>query len=237
ALSQARPGGWVLLHERWPDLASRDLIMRNHLGGAERRAYERQAPRGRRQWLLGRIAAKDAVRQWLWARGEGPVFPAEIQVCEDAHDRPYVLGAHGRTLPALEVTLASRGEAGVALVVRRPPDREGSGPGPGIHIEEITGQEIAGQPTTGQPTTGWEATTLRAVKCAVAKAEGAEGVVRAPDVAVLDAADPERLLVEVATAAGRPRRYRVHSARTANPPGLPPRDYVVAWTTGPADDE
>ncbi|MGO4758357.1 polyketide synthase dehydratase domain-containing protein, partial [Streptomyces sp. 2MCAF27] len=65
ALSQPQPGGWALLHERWPDLASRDLIMRNHLAGAERRAYERQAPRGRRQWLLGRIAAKDAVRQWL----------------------------------------------------------------------------------------------------------------------------------------------------------------------------
>ncbi|MFD8871907.1 beta-ketoacyl synthase N-terminal-like domain-containing protein [Streptomyces sp. NPDC059590] len=232
ALSQPRPGGWVLLHERWPDLASRDLIMRNHLGGAERLEYERQAPRSRRQWLLGRIAAKDAVRQWLWARGEGPVFPAEIQVHEDARGRPYVLGAHGRTLPALDVTLASRAEAGVALVVPRPPGREDSGPGPGIHIEEITGQ-----PTTGQPTTGWEATTLRAVKCAVTKAEGAEGALRAPDVAVLDAADPERLLVEVATAAGRPRRYRVHSARTANPPGLPPRDYVVAWTTGPADDE
>ncbi|MER7795682.1 acyltransferase domain-containing protein, partial [Streptomyces sp. NPDC097640] len=226
ALSQARPGGWVLLHERWPDLASRDLIMRNHLGGAERLEYERQAPRGRRQWLLGRIAAKDAVRQWLWARGEGPVFPAEIQVREDAHGRPYVVGAHGRTLPALDVTLASRAEAGVALVVPRPPGHAG-GPGPGIHIEEITGQNTAAQ----------EAAALRAAKEAVAKAEGVDSRGHRPDVTVLDAADPERLLVEVATAAERPRRYRVHSARTANPPGLPPRDYVVAWTTGPADDE
>ncbi|MGY0064502.1 beta-ketoacyl synthase N-terminal-like domain-containing protein [Streptomyces sp. LZ34] len=228
ALSQPqRPGGWVLLHERWPDLASRDLIMRNHLGGAERMAYERQAPRGRRQWLLGRIAAKDAVRQWLWARGEGPVFPAEIQVCEDARGRPYVLGVHGRTLPGLDVSLASRAEAGVALVVPRPPAREGPGPGPGIHIEEITGQDPAGQ----------EAVALRAAKEAVAKAEDVGGGGRGPGVTVLDAEDPERLLLEVATAAGRPRRYRVHSVRTANPPGLPSRDYVVAWTPGPADDE
>ncbi|MFI0735446.1 beta-ketoacyl synthase N-terminal-like domain-containing protein [Streptomyces sp. NPDC021225] len=227
ALSQARPGGWVLLHERWPDLASRDLIMRNHLGGAERLEYERQAPRSRRQWLLGRIAAKDAVRQWLWARGEGPVFPAEIQVHEDAHGRPYVVGAHGRTLPALEVSLAGRAEAGVALVVPRPPGRAG-GPGPGIHIEEIAGQNAAAQ----------EAAALRAAKEAVAKAEGVDSRGHGPDVTVLDAADPERLLVEAATAAGRPpHRYRVRSARTANPPGLPRRDYVVAWTTGPADDE
>ncbi|MES4908680.1 MULTISPECIES: beta-ketoacyl synthase N-terminal-like domain-containing protein [unclassified Streptomyces] len=232
ALSRPGPGGWVLLHERWPDLASRELIMRNHLGGAERRAYERQAPRGRRQWLLGRIAAKDAVRQWLWARGEGPVFPAEIEVYEDAPGRPYVLGAHGRTLPGLDVSLASRAEAGVALVVPRPPDRENSRPGPGIHIEEIAGPD----------TTAQETAALRAAKEAVAKAEGvgdegAEGGGHGPDITVLDAEDPRRLLLQVATAAGRPRRYRVHSVRTANPPGLPSRDYVVAWTTGPADDE
>ncbi|MGW3568407.1 acyltransferase domain-containing protein, partial [Streptomyces sp. NPDC000941] len=229
ALSQPQPGGWALLHERWPDLASRDLIMRNHLAGAERRAYERQAPRGRRQWLLGRIAAKDAVRQWLWARGEGPVFPAEIQVCEDARGRPYVLGAHGRTLPGLDVALAGRAEAGVALVVPRAPDRdrEDPGPGPGIHIEEITGLD----------TTAQETAALRAAKEAVARAEGVEGGGHGPDVTVLDPEDPRRLLLQVATAAGRPRRYRVHCARTANPPGLPSRDYVVAWTTGPADDE
>ncbi|MEU0805146.1 hypothetical protein, partial [Streptomyces sp. NPDC005970] len=156
-----------------------------------------------------------------------PVFPAEIQVCEDAHDRPYVLGAHGRTLPALEVSLAGRAEAGVALVVPRPPGRAG-GPGPGIHIEEIAGQNAAAQ----------EAAALRAVKEAVAKAEGVDSRGHGSDVTVLDAADPERLLVEAATAAGRPpHRYRVRSARTANPPGLPRRDYVVAWTTGPADDE
>nr|WP_264349567.1 MULTISPECIES: type I polyketide synthase [Streptomyces] len=244
ALSQPQPGGWVLLHERWPDLASRDLIMRNHLAGAERRAYERQAPRGRRQWLLGRIAAKDAVRQWLWARGEGPVFPAEIQVCEDPRGRPYVLGVHGRTLPALDVALAGRAEAGLALVVPRPPDRDraDSGPRPGIHIEEITGLDTAAQETAA----------LRAAKEAVAKAEGVQSIEgvegiegiegigdesHGPDVTVLDAEDPRRLLLHVATAAGQPRRYRVHSVRTANPPGLPSRDYVVAWTTGPADDE
>ncbi|OMI36021.1 Beta-ketoacyl synthase, partial [Streptomyces sparsogenes DSM 40356] len=223
ALSEPRPGGWVLLHERWPDLASRDLIMRNHLGGVERTAYERHAPRGRRQWLLGRIAAKDAVRRWLWAHGEGPVFPAEVQVCEDARGRPYVLGAHGRTLPALDVSLASRAEAGVALVVPRPPGRGGGGPGPGIRIEELTGG-----------TAGLEGTVLRAVRGAVAEAEGVVG--GGPGFTVLDAG-PGWLLAEVASAAGGPRRYRVHSVRTANPPGLPSRDYVVAWTTGPADDE
>jgi hypothetical protein len=42
-------------------------------------------------------------------------------------------------------------------------------------------------------------------------------------------------VAEVAAAPGRTaRRYPVLSTRTANPPGLPERDYAVAWTTGPA---
>ncbi|CAL2063759.1 hypothetical protein GPN2_13030 [Streptomyces murinus] len=98
-LSAVQPGGWTLLHERWPDLASRELIMRNSLGSAERAQYAAHPPRGRRQWLLGRIAVKDAVRRWLWEQGEGPVFPAEIRVHNDQAGRPCVTGVHGRTLP------------------------------------------------------------------------------------------------------------------------------------------
>ncbi len=131
-LSEARPGGRTLLNERWPDLASRDLIMRNSLSSVERSQYAEHPPRGRRQWLLGRIAVKDAVRQWLWSQGAGPVFPAEIRVHNDESGRPYVTGLHGRTLPPLDVSLAHRAEAAVAIVRPHVP-----GPGPGIDIEEV----------------------------------------------------------------------------------------------------
>jgi phosphopantetheinyl transferase len=243
-LSRPQPGGWVLLHERWPDLASRDLIMRNHLAAAERAEYESRPPRGRRQWLLGRIAAKDAVRQWLWERGEGPVFPAEIQVPADEHGRPYAAGQYGRTLPDLDLTLAHRAEAAVALVTART-----EGESPGIDIEEITDRDEGtlavafGEAerrllaevcaAAGEPEAMW-ATTFWAAKEAVAKAEGTGFLGRPRDFAVV-AAEPGALVVEVAAAPGRTaRRYPVLSTRTANPPGLPERDYAVAWTTGPA---
>ncbi|WP_370144935.1 beta-ketoacyl synthase N-terminal-like domain-containing protein [Streptacidiphilus sp. EB129] len=146
-LSAPQPGGWSLVHERWPDLATRDLVLRNHLGSAERARYEQQPPRGRRAWLLGRIAAKDAVRQWLWAQGEGPVFPAEIEVLNDPGGRPRVRGVHGRTLPDLDISLAHRSEIAVAIV--RPSDAASGvpgggpsvGPGVGIDIEEVVERE------------------------------------------------------------------------------------------------
>ncbi|WP_342778367.1 polyketide synthase dehydratase domain-containing protein [Streptomyces botrytidirepellens] len=234
-LSRPQPGGWSLVYERWPDLASRDLIMRNHLGGAERAEYARQPPLGRRQWLLGRIAAKDAVRRWLWEQGEGPVFPAEIRVCEDEHGRPYAVGVHGRTLPPLDLTLAHRAEAGVALVAPRHPSEQR---GPGIGIGEVAERDVAFAPAerallatvtaAGAASATWWAAVFRAAKEAVAKADGI-----GRDTAVVGAGHTH-LTVEVATAPGHPpRRYRVHCTRTANPSGLPGREYAVAWTTGP----
>ncbi|MFZ4235656.1 beta-ketoacyl synthase N-terminal-like domain-containing protein [Streptomyces murinus] len=247
-LSAVQPGGWTLLHERWPDLASRELIMRNSLGSAERAQYAAHPPRGRRQWLLGRIAVKDAVRRWLWEQGEGPVFPAEIRVHNDEAGRPRVTGVHGRTLPPLDVSLAHRAEAGVALVRPRGPhpgpgSADGVGVGVGIDIEEVVARESATLATAlgpaelrllraqSGPQAEWFA-RFWAAKEAVAKAEGTGFGGRPRDFRVLEAApDGSRLLVSGRLADA----YPVHCARAANPPALAPRAYVVAWTTGPAN--
>lgn len=243
-LSDAMPGGWRLLHERWPDLASRELIMRNSLGGEERAQYARHAPRGRRQWLLGRIAVKDAVRQWLWDRGEGPVWPAELRVGNDETGRPYVTGVHGRDLPALDVSLAHCAEAAVAIVRPHRP-----GPGPGIDIEEVADrspQTLAAalgadelrllrrlSDGSGDGEALWF-TRFWAAKEAVAKAEGTGLGGRPRDFAVLDATPAGDLL----TVAGRlERAHTVHCAPAANPPRLPARAYAVAWTTGHPTDQ
>lgn len=129
-LSLMQPGGWALVHEEWPDLATRELIMRNILAGEEREQYAAHAPRGRRQWLLGRIAVKDAVRHLMWDGGAGPVFPAEVRVGNGPAGRPFVTGGYGRTLPALHVSLAHRGETAVAMARTDGPC--------GIDIEEVT---------------------------------------------------------------------------------------------------
>ncbi|MFI5883164.1 beta-ketoacyl synthase N-terminal-like domain-containing protein [Streptomyces sp. NPDC051554] len=242
-LSEARPGSRTLLNERWPDLASRDLIMRNSLSSVERSQYAEHPPRGRRQWLLGRIAVKDAVRQWLWGHGEGPVFPAEIRVHNDESGRPYVTGLHGRTLPPLDVSLAHRAEAAVAIVRPHAP-----GPGPGIDIEEVAERPPSTLTTalgdeelalmraqlaaTGESEALWFA-RFWAAKEAVAKAEGTGFRGRPRDFAVFQVVPGSRLLVS-----GRlERAYTVHYEPAGNPPKLPDRTYVVAWTTGPAHEE
>ncbi|MEV6671007.1 beta-ketoacyl synthase N-terminal-like domain-containing protein [Streptomyces sp. NPDC051162] len=228
-LAQVQPGGWHLAFEYWPDPASRELMMRNVLGGAERDAYAARPPRGRPQWLLGRIAAKDAVRDHLWQHGAGPVYPAEIRVRNDDSGRPHPEGVHGRRLPPLDLSLAHRAEAAVALV--RP---AGAAP-TGIDIEEITERPEATRDAALAPEElrlfdrlgGGPRTLTRfwAAKEAAAKAEGTGLGGRPRDFRVV-AADGDRLTVR--TPSGR--THPVSLAEVGNPAGLRPRRYIVAWT-------
>ncbi|MET8411672.1 beta-ketoacyl synthase N-terminal-like domain-containing protein [Streptomyces sp. NPDC005195] len=255
-LSRMQPGGWALLHEEWPDLATRELIMRNILAGEERERYAAHAPRGRRQWLLGRIAVKDAVRHLLWDRGTGPVYPAEIRVGNEPTGRPRVTGGYGRTLPPLHVSIAHRGTTAVAMARTDGPC--------GIDIEEVTDRPAAtlavalgarerellatlvqrAVAATGHDNqndnqnanqngnelgAGAERlwfTRFWAAKEAVAKARGT-GLGGEPKRFEVTAADDTRLTVR---AAGEDHRVRYRALTAPQPSAGPGTEYVVAWT-------
>ncbi|MFA1545696.1 beta-ketoacyl synthase N-terminal-like domain-containing protein [Actinomadura chokoriensis] len=106
---EPQPGGWTLARKRWDGTASRDLLMRQYLCARERAEYDALPPVAQGPWLLGRIAAKDAVRDHLWRNGHGPLFPAELAV----QDGPTVTGPFDEPLT---VSIASDAELGVALV-------------------------------------------------------------------------------------------------------------------------
>ncbi|MCX4825267.1 polyketide synthase dehydratase domain-containing protein [Streptomyces sp. NBC_01142] len=110
-IGEPQSGGWCLARRRWTDPASQELVMRRYLGAAERAAYEQRPPRGRAAWLLGRIAAKDAVRQLLWERDAGPVFPVEIPVGNDRVGRPR---PEGPLAAGLRLSLAHKDRVAVA---------------------------------------------------------------------------------------------------------------------------
>ncbi|WP_020575500.1 type I polyketide synthase [Actinopolymorpha alba] len=264
-LARRQPGDWCVVFERWPDLASRDLFTRKLLSAGERAELERCPPRGRRQWLLGRFAVKDAVRTLLWDEGAGPIFPAEVRVSNDETGRPHVAGLHGRDLGDLDVSLAHCAEVGVALVRRC---EDASSPGVGIDVEQIVDRTAATHAValgpaesallaqvcadSTEPERVWF-TRFWAAKEAVSKAEGTGlrgrprrfAVVSATEDALAVAVEPVEPVepmepMEPASGPERPgqrRIYPVRCARIANPDDLPERQYVVAWTEGPTTEK
>ncbi|MDQ3906074.1 MAG: polyketide synthase dehydratase domain-containing protein, partial [Actinomycetota bacterium] len=226
-IAQRQPGGWFLVRDRWPDPATRELIMRRYLSAAERAEYQRRTPRAAQQWLLGRIAVKDAVRQWLWDAGAGPVFPIEITVTNDASGRPRVMGPF--TKPP-EVSLAHTGALGAALV-----GEPGCPGGVGIDIEQITDRDDR---TVGAILTAAErdlldtfcpsehsrpswVTWFWTAKEAVAKAAGT-GLAGRPHQFVVERVDGCRL--QVASRHALPSRWVQIAVSAESEP------YAVAWT-------
>jgi phosphopantetheinyl transferase len=253
-LAHPQPGGWHAVFDRWSDPASRDLRMRSYLSAVERDDYESCSPRVRRQWLLGRVAAKDAARRFVWEHGlrehahtneraaNAPFYPAEIRVWNERTGQPQISGMHGTALPPLAVSLAHCAEVGVALVRPGGPGR----PGIGIDVEEIIPRDPAAHEFA---LTDSERALLRALadaraeplwfarlwtaKEAVAKAEGT-GLRGNPRRFAVISADDTGVVVETRVEPSGPaRRYQVHTAVLANPDDLPARTYAVAWTEGP----
>ncbi|MGW1378753.1 beta-ketoacyl synthase N-terminal-like domain-containing protein [Streptomyces sp. NPDC002446] len=238
-IGEPRPGGWTLARRRWPDPASQELVMRRYLGAAERDRYERCAPRTRAAWLLGRIAAKDAVRELLWESGAGPVFPVEVPIGEDVDGRPR---AEGPLADGIHLSLAHRDRIAVALAHR---------PGPaGIAVETVTDDPralerlaltpaerrladrlLADRLLEGEaPADGGRADRLTALWCAKQAAAGATGTgpaVPARECAVVSAPGGALLVV---SPDGREHLVRLDSVHDRSV------RHVVAWTgPGPED--
>jgi phosphopantetheinyl transferase len=209
ALAEPRAGGWVRVVEHWRAAASRELMMRRYLGVDERARFEAIGARKRRGWLLGRIAIKDAVRQHLWARGDGPLWPVEIGVANDASGRPVLVGPRAG---ALRVSVAHKDDVAVAIV--------GDGVDVGIDIEAIAARTDGFIETAfvaselalgdGRDRDDW-LTRLWCAKEAVAKARGT-GI-----------SDPKRLIVRAVE--GDRLQLDDHFVDTARD-----GNYIVAWT-------
>jgi acyl transferase domain-containing protein/phosphopantetheinyl transferase len=227
-IAQRQPGGWHLVRDRWPDPATQELVMRRYLSAAERADYQRRTPRAARQWLLGRIAVKDAVRQWLWDTGAGPVFPIEVMVSNDTSGQPRVTGPFAE---APQVSLAHSGSLAAALI-----GHPGAPPGVGIDIERITDRDdhtVAAILTSAErglldtlcssvaERPSW-VTRFWAAKEAVAKAAGT-GLSGRPHRFAIERVDRDRLLVT--TGEGAPSRW------TQTEVGTEPEPYAVAWTS------
>ncbi|MCF2530954.1 polyketide synthase dehydratase domain-containing protein [Yinghuangia sp. KLBMP8922] len=232
-VGEPQPEGWVLVRTRWPDAASQELVMRRYLGAAERAEFATRPPRTRSGWLLGRIAVKDAVRRALWARGEGPIYPAEVRVANDENGRPLAERVFpGEEFPVrrdkLHVSLAHKHRLAVAFADRVPV---------GIDIEALTGhpeslEQVALAPderslldrlAAGDPDARQEwLVRFWCAKEAAGKADGT-GLAGRPAQRRVVRADEDGLVVAVPGGPDREVRTRTVADGADR--------YVVAWTS------
>ena len=88
------------------------------LSRRERGRWYELPKQGERQteWLLGRVAAKDAVRQWVRERHGIEIAPADIEILPDQFGRPVVEcpALQGRAVPAVSISHDRAAVLGIA---------------------------------------------------------------------------------------------------------------------------
>lgn len=105
--------GIHVFHRAYRQLPSWRFVENWYLTRAERDISAALPLPRQRSWLVSRIAAKDAARQWLKARHGRELFPTEVSVSNDAAGRPLL---HQDLEPDLRVSLAHKGDHAVAAV-------------------------------------------------------------------------------------------------------------------------
>jgi len=136
----AFPPGWLHAHGgMWSRVLGALVLSRR-----ERAIwYGLQGPERRRlEWLLGRIAAKDAVRDHVLRRFDLALLPADVEILPDDSGRPIVGGSWISRLPRVPLVSISHVEGTAIAVVS---DGETTS-GVGVDLER-TGRMKAGMET------------------------------------------------------------------------------------------
>lgn len=112
------------------------MLARHYLSIEEMRVFQGYAgvPRRQKQWMLGRIVAKDAVRSWAARHMQAAMLhPAAIAIESDVHGRPFVRALPGCDTPPL-VSIAHCEDRAIAAA---------HGEASGVDIERIAARDAS----------------------------------------------------------------------------------------------
>lgn len=114
--------GVVLFHDAYDTALVRDYLARRFISQPELTTYEALPPRRRRQWLNGRVAAKDAVRSYLWHKhGAHTLYPKELLIDNASSGQPQVTTHVTEAfVERLQVSIAHKDKLAIAMVAEHP---------------------------------------------------------------------------------------------------------------------
>jgi len=105
--------GFMCYKDKYKTAYTTDYLCKRYLTEEEQAWYHKIRPSRKRSWLNGRIAAKDAVRRWMFGKGFQSVYPSEIKILNDSEGKPFVTGAFKKNL---QISIAHKDDFAVALI-------------------------------------------------------------------------------------------------------------------------
>ncbi len=113
---------FVVFEDLYDTANMREYVALRILNQPELREYESLSPRRKRSWLNGRIAAKDAVRHYLWRKhGHRALFPKELLISNAPNGqpcvRPHITAPY---IQPLHISISHKGRWAAAIAASHP---------------------------------------------------------------------------------------------------------------------
>ncbi|MDQ0068135.1 beta-ketoacyl synthase N-terminal-like domain-containing protein [Chryseobacterium lathyri] len=79
-------------HQAYTRVASWDFILKRYFNRTEKQYHQQLLPNKRKEWMVSRVAVKDAVRNLLREKKNHPCFPITFEIGKNEVGKPYLIG-------------------------------------------------------------------------------------------------------------------------------------------------
>lgn len=99
-------------HQAYSRVSSWDFILKRYFNQREKQYYQELLPNRRKNWMVSRVAVKDAVRHLLSEQKNQPNYPITFEIYSDNAGKPYL---RGNATEQIQISLAHKGKDAVAI--------------------------------------------------------------------------------------------------------------------------
>ncbi|MDV7697927.1 acyltransferase domain-containing protein [Chryseobacterium soli] len=99
-------------HQAYTRVASWDFILKRYFNQTEKQYHQQLFPNKRKEWMVSRVAVKDAVRNLLREQKNHPCFPITFEIGKDKVGKPYLIGD---VTENIHISLAHKGKDAVGI--------------------------------------------------------------------------------------------------------------------------
>lgn len=99
-------------HQAYTRVASWDFILKRYFNHTEKQHHQQLLPNKRKDWMVSRVAVKDAVRNLLREKKNHPCFPITFEIRSNEAGKPYLIGD---VTEDIHISLAHKGKEAVGI--------------------------------------------------------------------------------------------------------------------------
>ncbi|ATP59079.1 beta-ketoacyl synthase [Pedobacter ginsengisoli] len=111
-LSEEIAPGVFMFHNAYNRVVSWDFILKRYFNQDEKKHHNSLLPNKRKEWMISRVAVKDAVRNLLNRTKKEAYFPIAFEIRSDEFRKPY---PHGDMTDGVHISIAHKGTDAVGI--------------------------------------------------------------------------------------------------------------------------